>query len=848
LTDYVWPDDLVPYAVSFYLQPHTGGSESPFSRVSKTYGLSAPRWVCRMELRGGDSSHWGNGPHARAGPRLDAFIASLKGRENRVALYDFRRERMWDGTPYGASNLAASAGDTSLTLTGLDEGRLIRAGDYIGGDGRPHLITEDAMAGSDGQATVYFQPPLAIDLAVGDVVTFRVAGTFRLTSDDAGDNASQVGDLAVYSLEFVEDVALPTINSSPASVLGEGFGDYLAIDFSTSDIDNAVSRRDPTLADFDGSIRDFFDAAIFNNAMTVTNESGASEVIPAGTIPYNFSRPVRTVRGDVFSFMDLTKADHFTMTRPVVFHVAYYRNDGIADGSVSFANAGNTQRINVGVIGEGTDDARLATAVVTTGGSMTVNSYGLVDEPGDPEDDLIQHNILITNDKMVVSINGEEPILFDAKVKAGFINNLTMFAPELITVFGATADVDLRRIFIANVDANFNHEDLRRLHLIPDNPQIKDIHTVVNFGQLSAASEWMPRMGVIAGLRQTGNTARWLVFYAGSSSTAWAENPARIMVRPFSAIKAADGTVTITSSVADPVAFYTPALWPAGTAQPSAPTVLAPTFGADSGKLFAAFDNSGTSGILAKESTDNGVTWGADAVKIAQGAWGTLVASVTGTSYEVPSGTYAGRILFPVYGNLGMALAWRDPNGTWGIGTPVGLVSARFPSETSIAGLPDGRVVLFSRLHETGFGGADAPNEVGIYTAAVDGTAPVLYDILTTADDYQGAAVQGAIAQLDPTGASDLSGMVAHLRALTEGTPVRLGSRLSIYGGSTFERFYDANLMSKWGIRGYHDMRHLNQWGSGYFLASWERSLDTGNGHSSVYTGIFDIGALDLGS
>jgi hypothetical protein len=35
VSDYDWPDDLVPYAVEFRLQPHTGGTESPFRRTTK---------------------------------------------------------------------------------------------------------------------------------------------------------------------------------------------------------------------------------------------------------------------------------------------------------------------------------------------------------------------------------------------------------------------------------------------------------------------------------------------------------------------------------------------------------------------------------------------------------------------------------------------------------------------------------------------------------------------------------------------------------------------------------------------------------------------------------------------
>jgi hypothetical protein len=204
MTDFAWPDDLVPYAVSFYLQPHTGGSESPFSRKTKVYGLSAPRWICAMSFRGG---YWGEHGLEAVGPRLDAMIAKLKGRQNRAQIYDFRRVRPRARTwPLAASNLAALAGDTSMTITNLPAGTTVRAGDYIGGDGRPHIILDDVVANGSGQALVTFDPPLASNVGVGIATFSRVSGLFRLTDDDAGGNGTVVGEAVGITLEFAEDL------------------------------------------------------------------------------------------------------------------------------------------------------------------------------------------------------------------------------------------------------------------------------------------------------------------------------------------------------------------------------------------------------------------------------------------------------------------------------------------------------------------------------------------------------------------------------------------------------------------------------------------------------------------
>lgn len=204
MTDYAWPDDLVPYAVSYYLQPHTGGSESPFSRVSKVYGLSAPRWMCSMSFRGGYN---GLRDQEAFGPRLDALIAKLKGRQNRVTLHDFRRDRMRSPVwPRTAGNVAAILGATSITITGLPPGTKVYAGDYLGGDGRPHIITDDAFANGSGQAVVNFLPPFKAAVGLNAAVFAKPTGLFRLTDDDAGSNAVEVGDAVTMTLTFVEDV------------------------------------------------------------------------------------------------------------------------------------------------------------------------------------------------------------------------------------------------------------------------------------------------------------------------------------------------------------------------------------------------------------------------------------------------------------------------------------------------------------------------------------------------------------------------------------------------------------------------------------------------------------------
>lgn len=238
MADYPWPDDLAPFAQSFYLQPHVGGSESPFTRQRKVYGLSAPRWVTRLSFRGG----YDNGGSLRdVGGRLDALLVKLQGGVNRALVWDFRRPR-WTGpglslAEYTAQfegqeftfdqgetftlaevfvipavttepvSQAASAGATEMTFSGFEWSALIfKPGDYIGGDGRAHIVLEPAYSNDDGEVTVTFSPPLAADVPAGQGLVEQVTSPFRLISDDAGANMAAVGDAVSYDFELVEDL------------------------------------------------------------------------------------------------------------------------------------------------------------------------------------------------------------------------------------------------------------------------------------------------------------------------------------------------------------------------------------------------------------------------------------------------------------------------------------------------------------------------------------------------------------------------------------------------------------------------------------------------------------------
>ncbi len=207
MTDYVWPADLVPAAMSFYLRPHTGRSISPLTRTQKTYELAAPQWVCRMSFRGG---HKGRREQAAYGPRLDALIVMLRGGANRVAIHDFRRSKLrGSNNGWSLGNLAAAQNAVQLTATGFAPGALaFLPGDYVGGDARAHIVTGLApiYADASGQALAPFFPPLAAPIANGAAVFGNPTSWFRLTSDDAGASLTEPDAATMFDLEFLEDI------------------------------------------------------------------------------------------------------------------------------------------------------------------------------------------------------------------------------------------------------------------------------------------------------------------------------------------------------------------------------------------------------------------------------------------------------------------------------------------------------------------------------------------------------------------------------------------------------------------------------------------------------------------
>lgn len=224
MVDIAWPADLMPYKVAFYLQPHVGGSESPLTRTTKKYGLSAPRWVARLTFRGG----YDGIPHLYEpggfGPRLDSLIADLEGGLNIAVFHDFRRPEPLRPIDFMSSLVfdAAAIGDTHVVIRGFAPYSIaIGVGDYVGGDGRPHIVsiarTEEAggnvMAGQaiiadeTGAAIIGIRPHVSAPIAARAYAAWPVTGRFELVSEDAGQNETEAGQPTEYALDFTEKLS-----------------------------------------------------------------------------------------------------------------------------------------------------------------------------------------------------------------------------------------------------------------------------------------------------------------------------------------------------------------------------------------------------------------------------------------------------------------------------------------------------------------------------------------------------------------------------------------------------------------------------------------------------------------
>lgn len=180
---------------------------TPFNPSARITGSSAVFWQVEFSLTPMAGGNTSNDELAS----LRRFLMKLRGGRVLTRLYDPSRlsPRGAGGTSTTVNvKTAGVAGAESITLKNLlpSEATVFKAGDFFGLGENLHMIEDNASSDSNGEATVYFNPPARKSFAAGDAVQLlKPTGLFRLT---AGDTALMISPPIVsdaLTLSFTEE-------------------------------------------------------------------------------------------------------------------------------------------------------------------------------------------------------------------------------------------------------------------------------------------------------------------------------------------------------------------------------------------------------------------------------------------------------------------------------------------------------------------------------------------------------------------------------------------------------------------------------------------------------------------
>ncbi len=169
------PTQFIPRACTLMLATNQRVSASPFGGSEQAVDMLNDRWMMSCDLP--PASH-GNAAW------LEAFIGSMRGQVNVVALYHFARPQP-RGTARGTMliNGAVAQGASSIAIDGISPstGTLL-AGDMLGVAGQLFMVAADVTA-SGGAATVTIVNRVRTAIADNSSVTWdRPTTLFRLVS------------------------------------------------------------------------------------------------------------------------------------------------------------------------------------------------------------------------------------------------------------------------------------------------------------------------------------------------------------------------------------------------------------------------------------------------------------------------------------------------------------------------------------------------------------------------------------------------------------------------------------------------------------------------------------------
>jgi hypothetical protein len=170
---------------------------SPYNGETTTVERAGARLVASLDFN--------NQAEANRG-RIEAVFAQLRGRANRLAMYNFKRPRP-QGTVRGTATLngTVTAGATTLVLSGATVNGTLFAGDWLGIGGQVRMVVADATANGSGAVTVQIEPPLRLGATTGATVNFeKPTALFILDGDEWRGQALRGGIAGPCSYSLVE--------------------------------------------------------------------------------------------------------------------------------------------------------------------------------------------------------------------------------------------------------------------------------------------------------------------------------------------------------------------------------------------------------------------------------------------------------------------------------------------------------------------------------------------------------------------------------------------------------------------------------------------------------------------
>ncbi len=197
MTTITRPTSFIPRTCRLTLVPNQRVNAAPFGGSEQAIDLLNDRWLLNCEMPEGSFAD---------GAMRDAFIDSMRGQVNTVALYHFAQPAP-RGTVRGSMTLASSAaqGASSIVISGCSPSNgTILMGDMFGVGGLLLRAVADSSAVA-GIATVQIANRLRVAQSAGAPVTWDKPTTlFRLLSHTGVDFGH--GRVSATSFDFGEAI------------------------------------------------------------------------------------------------------------------------------------------------------------------------------------------------------------------------------------------------------------------------------------------------------------------------------------------------------------------------------------------------------------------------------------------------------------------------------------------------------------------------------------------------------------------------------------------------------------------------------------------------------------------